>query len=160
MASIQIIPVRNALQKRLFLTFPWKIYGKDPLWVPPILKERARVIDPARGIFFKDGIAELFLAIRDGRPAGTLCLAEEKARTRHIGHAECMFGFVECVDDYAVFHSMFDHAERWAGSRGMTALYGPFNLDREDFARHPHRRSPPPACAVVRASPAILPGFL
>jgi GNAT superfamily N-acetyltransferase len=43
-----------------------------------------------------------------------------------------MYGFVECVDDYAVFEAMFAHAERWAGSRGMTALYGPFNLDRED----------------------------
>ena len=132
MTSIQIIPVRSAREKQIFLTFPWKIYRNDPLWVPPILKERARVIDPVRGIFFKDGIAEFFLAIKDGQPSGTLCLAEEKARTRHTGHAECMYGFVECVDDYAVFQSMFDHAVRWAGSRGMTALYGPYNLDRED----------------------------
>ena len=132
MPTIQILPVRTGREKRIFLTFPWRIYKNDPLWVPPILQERAKVIDPAHGLFFKDGSAECFIAWMDGQPAGTLCLAEEQARTRHLGHAECMFGFVECVDDYAVFEAMFDHAGRWAGSRGMTALYGPFNLDRED----------------------------
>jgi GNAT superfamily N-acetyltransferase len=129
---IEIVPVSNRRERRLFLTFPWRIYKNDPLWVPPLLPERAKATDPARGIFFKDGEAEFFLAFKDGQPAGTLSLAEEKARTRHLGHAECMFGFVECIDDYDVFAAMFAHAERWARSRGMTALYGPFNLDRED----------------------------
>lgn len=132
MTSIQILPVKDSHARKTFLTFPWRIYRNDPLWVPPFLKERAKVIDPRRGIFFKDGMAELFIAMRDGKPAGTLCLAEEKARTRHTGHAECMFGFVECVEDYAVFQAMFEHAGHWAASRGMTALYGPYNLDRED----------------------------
>jgi len=132
MASIHLLPVQTKQERRTFLTFPWTIYRHDPLWVPPLIRERAKVIDPQRGIFFKDGTAELFLALRDGKLAGTLCLAEEKARTRHTGHAECMFGFVECVEDYAVFKAMFDHAGSWAASRGMTALYGPYNLDRED----------------------------
>ena len=132
MPSIQILPIRNAREKRAFLTFPWRIYKNDPLWVPPLLSDRAKTTDPARGIFFKDGIAEFFIAYKDGQPAGTLSLAEEKARTRHRGHAECMFGFVECVEDYDAFAALFDHAGRWAGARGMTALYGPYNLDRED----------------------------
>ncbi len=132
MADIKILPVRNARERSALLTFPWHIYKNDPHWVPPLLPDHVKATDPARGIFFKDGIAEFFIAWKDGQPAGTLCLAEEKARTRHRGYAECMYGFVECVDDYAVFAAMFDHAGRWAGSRGMKALYGPFNLDRED----------------------------
>jgi GNAT superfamily N-acetyltransferase len=132
MPSIQILPIRTKREKNIFLTFPWRIYKNDPLWVPPILSDRAKATDPAHGIFFKDGDAELFIAWKDGQPAGTLCLAEEKARTRHRGYAECMFGFVECVEDYEVFSAMFDHAGLWAGSRGMTAFYGPYNLDRED----------------------------
>lgn len=132
MSHIQLLPVRDAREKRIFLTFPWRIYKNDPLWVPPLLPDRAKATDPARGIFFKDGEAEFFIAWKDGQPAGTLCLAEEKTRTQHLGHAECMFGFVECVEDYAVFEAMFTHAETWARVRNMTCLYGPFNLDRED----------------------------
>ncbi|MEW6406602.1 MAG: GNAT family N-acetyltransferase [Chloroflexota bacterium] len=129
---IEVRPVSSKRERNIFLTFPWKIYKGDPLWVPPLLPERAKVIDPQRGIFFKDGVAELYIAWKDGHPAGTICLAEEKNNTRHKGFAECMYGFVECMNDYAVFEAMFTHAETWARERGMKSLYGPYNLDRED----------------------------
>lgn len=129
---IEIRPVSNKYEQRVFLVFPWKIYQGDPLWVPPLLPEREKVVDPARGIFFKDGIAEFFIAWKNGQPAGTLCLAEEKNNTRFKGFAECMYGFVECVGDYEVFKMLFDHAETWARAHDMKSLYGPFNLDRED----------------------------
>lgn len=132
MPSIQILPIRNAREKRTFLTFPWTIYKRDPLWVPPLLSERDKVTDPARGLFFRDGRAEFFLAWKDGKPAGTICVAEDFNSTRSLGHAECMFGFFECVDDYAVAEALFAKAEEWARTNKMTALYGPYNLDRED----------------------------
>jgi GNAT superfamily N-acetyltransferase len=129
---VEIRPARTKKERRTFLTFPWRIYRGDPLWVPPLLPEKEKVIDPARGIFFTDGVAELFIAWKDGKPAGTICLAEERNNTRHKGFAECMYGFVECIEDYDVFKAMFDHAEGWARARGMRSFYGPFNLDRED----------------------------
>jgi GNAT superfamily N-acetyltransferase len=129
---IEIKPVQTKKEKNIFLTHPWTIYSNDPLWVPPILSERAKVIDPAQGLFFKDGHAELFIAWKDRAPAGTICLAEEFNNTRAKGFAECMYGFVECVEDFNVFKALFDHAEAWARARNMKSLYGPFNLDRED----------------------------
>lgn len=129
---IEIKPVQTRKEKRLFLAFPWRIYRNDPLWVPPLFSERAKVIDPGRGMFFKDGSAELFLAWKEGHPAGTLCLAEDRNATRTKGYAECMYGFVECIEDYEVFNSMFGFAEGWARTRDMRSLYGPYNLDRED----------------------------
>lgn len=130
--SIQMRPAVTKKEKRAFLTFPWRIYRKDPLWVPPLLSERAKAIDQEQGNFFKDGTAEFFMAYKDGQPAGTLCLAEDFNRTRAKGYKECMFGFVECVHDYAVFEVMFDFAEAWAREREMVKLFGPYNLDRED----------------------------
>jgi GNAT superfamily N-acetyltransferase len=129
---IEVRPVQTALERRAFLTFPWRVYAKDPLWVPPLLPERKKVIDPARGLFYKHGYAELFIAWRDGRPAGTICCAEDTADTRERGHAECMFGFFECIKDYSVAQALFRYAEDWARARGMPAIYGPYNLDRED----------------------------
>jgi GNAT superfamily N-acetyltransferase len=90
------------------------------------------MIDPKQGLFFKDGNAEFFIAWKDGKPAGTVCLAEDCNSTRVKGFAECMVGFVECMEDYEVFKTMFDHAETWARARNMKSLYGTFNLDRED----------------------------
>ena len=130
--NIEIRPAQTKRDRNIFLTFPWRIYRNDPLWIPPLLSERAKVIDPVQGMFFKDGTADLFLAWKNGKPAGTLCLAEEYNNTRTRGFPECMFGFVECIEDYDVFRSMFDFAEAWARARDMCSLYGPFNLDRED----------------------------
>jgi len=129
---IELRPVTTARDRRTFLTFPWRVYRHDPLWVAPILNERARTSDPKRGLLFRDGDADFFIAWKGGQPAGTICLAEDRNFTRHKGLAECMVGFVECVDDYEVFGAMFRHAEAWARARGMQALYGPYNLDRED----------------------------
>jgi GNAT superfamily N-acetyltransferase len=129
---IEIKPAITNKEKHIFLTFPWTIYRNDPLWVPPIISERAKVIDPGQGLFFQDGTAECFIAWKDSSPAGTFCLAEDKNTTRTKGYPECMYGFVECVEDYDVFKSMFDFAETWARARDMRSLYGPYNLDRED----------------------------
>jgi GNAT superfamily N-acetyltransferase len=130
-ALVQMTPVRTRAEKREFLTFPWRIYADDPLWVPPLLPERAKFIDPARGPFFKRGTAEFFIARRRGVPVGTICAAEDRALNERTGDRECMFGFFDCVDEEAA-GALFDHAERWAAARGLTHLAGPINLDPED----------------------------
>jgi GNAT superfamily N-acetyltransferase len=132
MRSLDILPVRTAKERRTFLTFPWRIYRDDPLWVPPLLPERAKAIDPERGTFFKRGEAEFFFAWRDGGPVGTICAAEDKPTNENRHKRECVFGFFEYVDDYDVAAGLVDRAIRWAKERDLDALFGPFNLDYED----------------------------
>jgi GNAT superfamily N-acetyltransferase len=130
--EIEILPIRTARERRTFLTFPWRVYRDDPLWVPPLLPERAKTIDPKRGVFFKRGQAEFFIAWRDGKPVGTICAAEDEPTNEFRGTQECLFGFFECVEDYDVAEAMFHHVIRWAEQRDLNALFGPFNLDYED----------------------------
>lgn len=132
MSTLEILPIRTARERRTFLTFPWRIYRDDPLWVPPLLPERAKTIDPERGAFFKRGQAEFFIAWRDGKPVGTISAAEDKFANEQRERAECIFGFFEYIDDYAVAEALLNHAIRWAEQRGLNALFGPFNLDYED----------------------------
>ena len=133
MSSLEIRSVHTASQRRTFLTFPWRIYRDDSLWVPPLLPERAKTIDPQRGAFFKrGGEAEFFIAWRDGQPVGTICAAEDKFANEQRDARECVFGFFEYVEDYAVFEALLNHAVEWARQRDLNALWGPFNLDYED----------------------------
>ncbi len=132
MSEIQIQPVRGWKQKQVFLTFPWKIYRGDPLWVPPILKDRAQVIDHQRGLFFQHGEAEFFIAWKDGIPVGTICAAEDRVTNQARGRKECMFGFFECYDDEKIAIALFDMVKKWAKQHSLDTLFGPFNLDYED----------------------------
>ena len=132
MSSVDIRPVRDRAERHIFLTFPWRIYKGDPMWVPPILSERARTIDPKRGVFFQRGEAELFIAWRGREPVGTICCAEDKSAHAANPWKDGIVGFFECLDEYNIAQALFDQSTAWARARGLGALYGPFNLDYED----------------------------
>ena len=132
MTSIEIRPAKTRSEKRAFLTFPWKIYRDDPLWVPPLMSDRKKTIDPNRGVFFKRGEAEFFLALKDGRVAGTICTAEDPVTNQVREQKDCVFGFFEYIEDYQVFEALVNHAAEWARSRDLLTLFGPFNLDYEN----------------------------
>lgn len=130
--SIAVEPVTTAHQRRAFLLFPWRIYKGDTNWVPPILSERAARLDPRRNPLFQHGEAQPFIAVRAGRVVGTIGVAVDSRANQARNERVAIFGFFECVDDYAVAQALFDRAVGWAGERGMTMLRGPQNFGPND----------------------------
>jgi GNAT superfamily N-acetyltransferase len=160
MSAIEVKSVATPKEKRTFLTFPWKIYKNDPLWVPPILSERAKVIDPVRGTFFQRGEAEFFIAWKNNKPVGTICAAEDPPTNQNRGTRECVFGFFEYIEDYQVFQALVERAAQWARGRNLDALFGPFNLDYEDsYGVLIEGRDRPPAL-MCGHTPIYYPGFM
>lgn len=132
MLPIEVRPVSSARERRILLEFPWRIYRNDPVWVPPLLPERKKRIDPARSPFFQHGEADFYIAWRGKEPVGTICAAEDRERNAFVQEHNALFGFFECIDDYDVAAALFETAAAWARARGLNALLGPFNLDYED----------------------------
>lgn len=132
MTALNVRPVVTERDKQVFLEFPWEIYRDDPLWVAPILSDRAASIDPEKGPFFKRGEAQFFIAWRAEKPVGTICAGEDFATNRRRGLNECIFGFFECIDDQEVFTALINAVTDWARGRGLDTLFGPFNLDYEN----------------------------
>ncbi len=128
--EVRSVQTRRDLER--FITFPWAIYRGDPLWVPPLLPERRRALDPRRGTFFKRGEAELFLALQDGEVVGTICAGEDRTANARRGRRECIFGFFECYPDSSIAGALLERVQGWARKRGLDTLFGPFNLDYED----------------------------
>jgi GNAT superfamily N-acetyltransferase len=132
MNNIEVRKVETRREKNLFLTFPWRIYQGDSLWVPPLLPERKKMVDPKKGKFYEDGYADLFIAWADGKPVGTISCAEDQSATRSRGWGECQVGFFECVEDYTVAEALFEQAEAWGRENHLRRLLGTYNLDREE----------------------------
>lgn len=130
--GIAVRPVETRREKYTFLTFPWRIYRGDPLWVPPIVSERAKRLDPRHSAFLANGVAQPFLAWRGRQPVGTIVAAEDRRTNAFKGSREAILGFFECVDDPAVAEALFQAAVDWARRQGLDTLFGPFNLDYED----------------------------
>jgi GNAT superfamily N-acetyltransferase len=159
-APLTVRPVSTGRERRIFLSFPWRIYAGDPLWVPPMYAERKKTIDPARGVFFKRGTAELFIAWRGNRPVGTICAAEDRAYNKRMATRECIFGFFDCVDDQDVARALLRQAALWAQTRGLETLIGPFNLDMEDaYGILVEGRDRPPSALCGHTPAYYLPFF-
>ncbi len=129
---ITVKPARTPKERSYFLNFPWLIYKNDPLWVPPVLSDWKERIDPTRGVFFKRGVADFFIAWHDDQPVGTVCAAEDREMNTERGRKECVFGFFNFIEDYAVMEALLACVKEWALARGLETLTGPYNLDYED----------------------------
>jgi len=159
MTAIQIRPVETRRDRRVFLTFPWRVYRDDPVWVPPILPDRARAIDPKQGAWFQHGTAECFIAWRGRHPLGIVTAAIDTHANPFRASPECVFGFFECVDNGAVASAIFDHLKAWAIRRDIHTLRGPFNLSYEDsYGVLIEGRDRPPAL-LCGHSPPYYQGF-
>ncbi len=159
---VKVRPVRTARERRLFLTFPWRIYRGDPLWVPPLLATHQAMIDPRRGSFFKHGTADFFIAWRGGRPVGTIAAGEDTAVTskQPAGAKEGVWGFFECIDDCAVAAALLDRARAWGRERGLVGMAGPYYLEREDcYGILVEGRDRPPVL-LCGHTPAYYQGFV
>ena len=142
---LSVEPVVTSRRRRAFLLFPWRIYRDDPRWVPPVLSERAARLDPARNPLFEHGEAEPFVAVRDGRVVGTIAAAVDRRANQSHHEQVAVFGFFECVDDYAVAQALLDQAVAWARARGLVTLRGPrsFSANDEPGLLIEGRKTPP-----------------
>lgn len=132
MTQTSVRRVDTQAERERFLTFPWRIYQDDPLWVPPILGERRARIDPERGLFFQRGDADYFIAWQGEDPVGTIAVGVDRFNNQLKGTRDAIFGFFESVDDLSVAEMLFQRATAWARMRELNNLIGPFNLDYED----------------------------
>jgi hypothetical protein len=131
-SGIRVAEVAGGPRLEEFLLLPWRIYEGDPFWVPPLLPEQRRFLDPRRGPFFEIGEAQYFLAYLNGRPAGRLSAHINRAYDRHHDPATGFFGFFECLPEPAVAQALFAAAAQWLGRRGKTRLVGPLNFSVYD----------------------------
>ncbi|MDF1519359.1 MAG: GNAT family N-acetyltransferase [Brevefilum sp.] len=129
MSPLNIEKVETQLQRRRFATFPWQIYKNDPLWVPPLLPERMKQLNPQKGTFYNHGEADFFLAVKDDKLSGTIMAAVDHSSNQSRKLKDGMFGFFECVDDQNVADKLFETAKTWAKKRGLSRLIGPFHQD-------------------------------
>lgn len=132
MTVVEVRPVASRREFETFLTFPWRVYRRDPLWVPPLLSERRKFLDPQRGPFFPRGEAEFYIAWRGRQPVGTICVAEDRVLNLLMQTQDCVFGFFDFLPQDDAFTALVSKAEEVALRRGMNRLQGPFNLDYED----------------------------
>lgn len=132
--AVEIKPVdaRDKATFERFLRVPWTLgMASDPNWVPPLLDDLRRLLNPRKSPFCKHGELQCFLALQNGQPVGRISVQIDFDFDKHWPNEPgvAFFGCFDCCDDVVVARALFSAAETWARSRGRTRLRGPFTLD-------------------------------
>jgi len=132
-AEIRVEAVALPRDAGRFVRAWWPIYRGDRHWVPPLIRERKRFLDPSENPYFATAEVQCFMAYRGRRALGTIAAtvdAELQLREPGVG----LFGFFEFVDEPAVAAALFEAACAWLRERGMDRARGPFNFNQNhDF---------------------------
>ncbi len=142
----QLDPRSTAARNRL-VKFPFKLYKGDPYWVPPLIGDRKRYIDPRHNPSFEYLKAAYFVAegivVPDHTPKGTLqggieqdvgtIAAIVNPRHNELYHDRVgFFGLFETVNNRAVAAALFDAAAAWLREQGCTSMRGPMTFTISD----------------------------
>jgi GNAT superfamily N-acetyltransferase len=124
--------VATPQERREFIDFPWRIYVRDPNWVPPLKAEVRAKLDFDRHPFWEHARGALFLAEKDGRVVGRISAQVDDNYNTLWNEKLGSFGFFECVDDQEAANALFDAAAEWLRQQAMTVVRGPMSPSSND----------------------------
>lgn len=127
-ADLTVVPVESKAQWRAFHRLPFKIYRDDPNWVPPLLLEREFHFKPDHNAYFKHAKGAFFLALKNGEPVGRITAQIDELHLAEHNDATGHFGYLEAIDDQAVFDALLAAAENWLKGEGMARVVGPVSF--------------------------------
>lgn len=130
--GLDVRPVAGRADLGRFLRLPWRIYERDPNWVPPLLSDVRKALDPRKHPFHQHADVSTFLASRDGVTVGRIAAIVNRAHNDFHHDRTGFFGLFECVDEQPVADALLRTAEAWLRERDMNAVRGPVNFSTND----------------------------
>lgn len=128
---IHVLPADDKKTFKEFLHFPFKLYDKNPYWVPPLLKD-IRTQFSHQNPFFRHGEVAPFIAKSDGNTAGRITAIYNSAHINFWGERAGFFGFFECIDNLEVASALIEKVKQWLREKGMMLLRGPMNFSTNE----------------------------
>jgi hypothetical protein len=131
-SGISIRPVTTKADRKAFVDLPFRLYAKDPAWVPPLKDEAYGLITPGKNPFFEHAEAQLFLAERGGTVVGRISASRDKLWTampadKGGGADSGNWGYLD-AEDKEIADLLITTAENWLRGKGVTRALGPVSM--------------------------------
>ncbi|MGH9104021.1 MAG: hypothetical protein ACRDYD_13730 [Acidimicrobiales bacterium] len=128
---LRIEPVEDARGRRRFVDLPFRLFGQDPTWVPPLRLSVLDRISP-RHPALEHQETQLWMAWRDGRPVARLGACVDRMFNELQDLSWGWLGFFESTDDQEAADALFERGWAWAAGRGATVCVGPASFTTND----------------------------
>jgi hypothetical protein len=130
-AAVDVRVVTGPIQRTRFIGVPFRIFGKDPTWVPRLRqadRDRLSKRHPAQS----HQVFQIWVAYRSGKPVGRIGACIDRTFNEFQGKAWGWVGFFDSFDDQEVADVLFGAACRWLQARDMTTAVGPASFTTND----------------------------
>lgn len=129
---VKIRKVENEKDRMQFIKLPWQLYTGDQNWVPPLIFDVRKNLDPKRNPFFQHAEMDMFLAEKDGKLVGRIAAIKNDNHNNFHKDKAGFFGFFETIDDEEVSDLLLDTACEWVKAKGFNEILGPVNPSTND----------------------------
>jgi len=161
--AARIRQVDSARDFDSFFRFPWKIYRRDPMWVPPIKSSARAELRPESNPFLRHCDYRLFLLERGGRAAGRIAALIDRLAVEAWGEDIGMFAYFECGKlDREGAALLLGAARDWLRGKGMKTMRGPWSFVSQEWGLVVEGFSPEPVIMAPYNPPeyaSMLEGF-
>jgi len=162
-ATFQIRPVTTPADNAMFLDVPARVYANDPHWVPPLRSDIAKQFAPTNP-FFGYGKLQQFIALDQGeknpQAVGRIVAAVNQRLIDREGQNVGLFGFFECIEDFAIAKSLIDAACQWLREQGITIVRGPIDLSTHNNCLFLVDGFDSPPMVMMPYNPSYYPEFM
>lgn len=131
---INVVEVKTAKQKKLFVDFPTRLYNGNDYYVHPLRGDELNLFSSKKNVSYDECEIVFYLAYKDGKVAGRICGIVQKVYNAKTDTKKVRFTRFDCIEDFEVAKALIRRVEEWAQMQGMDTVHGPlgFNdLDRE-----------------------------
>lgn len=130
--SIELKEVKSSRQLGEFIRFPFRIYKKNPYWLPPLLFDEKNFHNPKKNKALRNNDTIMFLAYKDGDICGRIMGIISRINNEQTGKNRARFFKFDCIDNTEVAHALIGKIEQWAIAKGMNEIIGPFGFSDKD----------------------------
>lgn len=127
-STVELRVVESASDRKAFINAGAVPYADDPSYVRPLDFELSQRLDPRANPALRNAPHRLWIAFKDGKAVGRISAIVNPLHLQRYKDDSAQFGFLEAVDDPAVFRTLVGAAEDWARERRMKRLSGPFSF--------------------------------
>ncbi len=161
--AIQIRAVTTPADNEMFLDVPARVYADDSNWVPPLRSDVAKQFAP-NNPFLQYGKLQQFIALEEGaktsQALGRIVAAVNQRLIEREGQNVGLFGFFECVPDFAIAKSLLEAACQWLRDQGMTIARGPIDLSTHNNCLFLVDGFDSPPMVMLPYNPSYYPKFM
>ena len=129
---VTIIEALSKKQKKLFATFPIKLYKGNNYYVPSLVGDEMTLDNPKKNLYKGSSEVKCFLAYKDNQLVGRVAaIINHDSNNKH--NEKCIrFSRIDFIDDMEVSKALIDAVINWGKERGLNSIHGPWGFNDAD----------------------------